>query len=452
VLTLGCGGDPARRGKTSYDLDYPAPKAVTIPVTRFTLKNGLEVLVQEDHGSPHVAVNVWYHVGSAQEPPGHAGMAHFCEHLMFDGSAHVKPNQHAQLLKSVGGFDMNATTNSDRTNYYETVPKGALETALWLESDRMGFLRQHLDPAEFDRERSVVKNELHQRYDNVANGWVHKFVQQAMFPPQHPYAHLTIGEVSELDGTKVEDARAFMGRYYVPNNASLVLVGDVKAADAKVLVEKYFGDIPAGAPVPLPTPNVPVLGKEKRIRIESDTERAEVIVAWPLPPALSPGLTEMNVGAFGIASWKDDGKLLDGRNVSVDDREIATIVTVTFTVANGRSSDAVLSEFDDYLHKMRSLRHRFDRTQFSIIRATSLSRFAYNLDTFSSRADTLNESLWMTGGPDLTNRLLAEYRDVTVEDVRDAYYQFLDFDNRVVAFVTPSKGAPRAGRVIGGGK
>jgi predicted Zn-dependent peptidase len=421
-----------------------------MPYTQFTLSNGLMVVVQEDHASPFVAVDLWYHAGSAQDPGNRRGLAHFVEHLMFDGGAHTKANAHFELLAAAGAYDVNATTNADRTNYFETVPTGALSLALWLEAERMGFLRDHIDKAQFERERSVVKNELFQRFDNVPNGWVDKYVQEAVFPKDHPYGHLTIGEVADLDATTTEDARAYMRRYYVPNNASLVLVGDVSSKDARALLETYFGDIPAGAPVPLPTPDVPVLGHEKRLVVESDIERPELWVSWPLPPVHAPGMNELAVGADGIAAFDDDERT-DTRRVMVDARERASRITLRMTLGEGISPSAALSDLDDHLHKMRSTKWRFDRTKLAISRAPMLSRFVYQLNAFSSRADSLSEGLWTADDPAYSNVLLGKYQWVTVEDVGDAYYQFLNFDNRVVATVLPRKGAPRAGRLVEGG-
>jgi zinc protease len=219
-----------------------------IPYTKRTLPNGLDVLVHEDHHLPMVAVNVWYHVGSKNERPGRTGFAHLFEHLMFEGSAH-HDSGYFEPLQRAGGL-LNGSTNADRTNYWEVVPTGALDLALWMESDRMGHLLPALTEAKFNNQRDVVLNERRQNYENRPYGLAGIAASAALFPPDHPYHWLTIGSADDLRAMTLDEVQAFFRTYYHPANASLTLAGDVDTEAAFDLVERYFGDIPAGPVVP----------------------------------------------------------------------------------------------------------------------------------------------------------------------------------------------------------
>ena len=220
---------------------------VNISFTKHTLANGLDVLLHEDHACPIVAVNLWYHVGSKNERPGHTGFAHLFEHLMFEGSQH-HDHGYFQPLQGAGAT-LNGSTNADRTNYWEVVPADALELALWMESDRMGFLLPALTEAKFSNQRDVVLNERRQNYENRPYGLAPMAMLAALFPPDHPYHWTTIGEIADLHAVQLDEVHAFFRRYYHPANASLALAGDIDADEALALVDQYFGDIEPGEPV-----------------------------------------------------------------------------------------------------------------------------------------------------------------------------------------------------------
>src|SRR3954462_3890400 len=230
---------------------------MNIPYTRHTLDNGLDVLIHEDHGCPIVVVNVWYHVGSKNEKPGRTGFAHLFEHLMFQGSQH-HDSEYFGPIEKVGAV-INGSTNTDRTNYFETLPSNALELAIWLESDRMGFLIPALTQAKLDNQRDVVKNERRQRVDNVPYGQAEEKLDEALYAPDHPYHHSVIGSMADLSAASLSDVSAFFRTYYSPNNASLVIAGDIDVAKTKALVEKYFGPLPKGPDVAKMKPWVPKL-------------------------------------------------------------------------------------------------------------------------------------------------------------------------------------------------
>ena len=257
---------------------------IAYPIVDRTLPNGLRVVVSEDHAVPTVTVNIWVNVGSRHEAPGRTGFAHLFEHLMFQGSRNVASGEHFSALMGQGGR-LNATTWFDRTNYFETVPKGAFELALWLEADRHGHLLDALTQENLDNQRDVVKEEKRQRYDNVPYGTALIDVYATVFPPEHPYHHPTIGSMEDLDAASVDDVRAFFSRYYGPNNCVLTIVGDVAADAAFAAAETYFGPLPASAQPP--TPVVHALGPlTEPVRLErvEAVPNDRLYLAFRLPP------------------------------------------------------------------------------------------------------------------------------------------------------------------------
>src|SRR5215470_9479887 len=226
------------------------PTKLELPYTQFTLANGLTVILHEDHSVPMVSVNMWYQVGSAREKPGRTGFAHLFEHLMFMGSGHVKPGEFDQLLESAGG-DNNASTGNDRTNYWINVPANSLELALFLESDRMGYLLDTMTPKTVDAQRDVVKNERRQSVENQPYGTAQVVLGEMLYPPVHPYHWPVIGYMDDLTAASYDDVVGFFKAYYAPSNASLVVAGDLQTAEARRLIEKWFGDVKPG---PRPEP------------------------------------------------------------------------------------------------------------------------------------------------------------------------------------------------------
>ena len=217
---------------------------------KLTLPNGLEVILSQDRRLPVVSVNLWYHVGPANEDAGRTGFAHLFEHMMFQSSKNVPPDAHLRMLEAAGASDLNGTTDFDRTNYYETVPANQLELALWLESDRMGYLLDAVDQAALSNQQDVVRNERRQNAENQPYGLASEALVQQLVPPGHPYYGNIIGSHADIQAAKLEDVKQFFKRYYAPNNASLAIVGDIDKAKTKALVQKYYGTIPRGEPVP----------------------------------------------------------------------------------------------------------------------------------------------------------------------------------------------------------
>ena len=271
----------AQTPAASQDGSTP-PLKIEVQYTQFTLPNGLHVILHEDHSVPVVTVNMWYHVGSARERTGRTGFAHLFEHLMFMGSGHVKPGEFDEWLEGTGG-DNNGSTENDRTNYWINVPSNALELALFLESDRMGYLLDTMTPKTVDAQRDVVKNERRQSYENRPYGMAEPTLGEMLYPEGHPYHWPVIGYMPDLTAATYDDVVAFFKKYYAPGNASLVVAGDIDPAAARRMVEKWFGDVKPGAAVePMTIPGVALTGVQKKT-ITDKVQLPRLYLAWLTP-------------------------------------------------------------------------------------------------------------------------------------------------------------------------
>jgi zinc protease len=256
------------------------PDPIRIPFETSTLPNGLTSILSVDRSTPTVAVSLWYHVGSKNELPGRTGFAHLFEHVMFTGSGHAAYGIHDKLTNGVGGSN-NGTTDNDRTQYYETVPSNYLESSLWLEADRMGFLLDTLDLAKLNAQRDIVKNERRQGVDNVPYGRAREILSEALYPKGHPYSWDVIGSMTDLSAASEEDVKSFFRLYYAPNNAYLAIVGDFDPAQAKVWIKKYFGDLPRGSAITRPTLAQVTLDAERRLVYEDRVQIPRLYLQWP---------------------------------------------------------------------------------------------------------------------------------------------------------------------------
>jgi len=279
---------------------------LNVPVERHRLSNGLRVNLSPDSSTPIVGVNLWYAVGSRNEGPGLTGLAHLFEHMMFQGSVNVPKNRHFELIESAGG-SLNASTWFDRTNYYDTVPSHQLELALWLESDRMGWMIPAMTDEKLRNQQEVVKNERKERYDNQPYGDWDERILALVFPPSHPYHHPVIGSMEDIGGATLEEMAEFSRTFYVPNNAVLTLAGDFEPGRALGLVDRYFGEIPAGPPVP-PVPGIvdipPVMGTTVREEVVDDVPLPRVYLAARVPSFPSDGFQTARVAATVLGSGK----------------------------------------------------------------------------------------------------------------------------------------------------
>jgi predicted Zn-dependent peptidase len=454
VVMLGLLFAACAPARSPYHLDYAFPLNIELPTEKYRLANGLEVILHTEHANPLVAVSLWYHVGSKDDPPGRAGMAHLFEHLMFDGSRHVGAGQHEALLARTGADNVNATTSRDRTEYHETVPAAELELAFWLESDRMAFLLDSVNQATLDRERAVVKNELRLRYDNASYGRLPAFMYSALYDDKHSYHALPIGDEAQLDAVTLDDIRAFYRAFYVPSDATIVLAGDFDPAIVKEMIEKYFGPIAPGKPgIVKRAPQPSSIDRERRLIIEAEVERPMIQAMWSVPPLFAPGSPEIALGADalgGIVSYvmvKQD-KVAERVSTWVDDGEIASSLGLTVTLRPEVSPEQAMSKLDWALDHARGQRARFDQVMFAINRAKHLSSLVYEAEELESRANLLNRYNHYRGSPAYVGTELTRRSEVTPEAAHEALVEFLPFNRRVLALVTPTKGAPRAGRLV----
>jgi predicted Zn-dependent peptidase len=435
----------------------PDAAKITLSVRTVNLANGLQVVLHEDHRTPIVAVNLWYHVGSKDESEGRHGFAHLFEHVMFQGSKHVPEDTYFKQLERAGASNVNGTTSSDRTNYFETVPRNRLELALWLESDRMGFLLDHVGQQTFSGQRDVVKNERRQNYENAPYGLVVQYVDEALFPPSHPYHHLTIGSPADLDAASLDDVRQFFRTWYVPNNATLVIAGDIEPEATLALVEKYFGPMPAG---PSP-PRAPVQAMQRiertgetRLEIEAGVQLARVQAAWLTPPYFAPGDADLDVLARVLTATKTsrlykrlvyDEQIAQDVSATQDSQQLASEFEIVATAKPGHSPEELLAAIDQELAKVQA--SGIDSAELSRAQTAFIAAEAFGLEGVGGRANTINTFVHYTGDPGYLPKQIARYQNTTVESVRQAAVSWLAPGNRVVAFVRPTTGAPLSGRL-----
>jgi zinc protease len=433
-----------------------AQPKLEIPYTQFTLENGLTVIVHEDHSVPLVSVNVWYHVGSGREKPGRTGFAHLFEHLMFEGSAHVKEGEFDTLLEAAGGNN-NGSTNGDRTNYWIDVPSNAVDLALFLESDRMGWLLDVMSPERVDGQRDVVKNERRQAYENAPYGMASIALDEMLYPKGHPYHWPTIGYMEDLTAASYEDVVEFFRKYYAPNNASIVLAGDIDPARGKALAEKWFGGIKGGEPVPsFDFPPAMLTGVQKRTMADR-VQLPRLYLAWLTPGQYRPGDAALDVVSQVLAGGKNSRlyrrlvyDLQSAQDVAAFQASAAlgssyqVVVTPRLDRKGGKSVtpqaavDEVLRIVDEELER---LRHEppTDREMERALNQAEASFFdaMEAVGGFGGKADRLNSYYVATGNPDYFNEDLARYRALAPTDIRAAVVRFLPRDRRVELTVLP---------------
>lgn len=433
----------------------PDASKIALPASMTTLGNGLQVILHEDHRTAIAAVSIWYHVGSKDEPAGRYGFAHLFEHVMFQGSKHVPEDTYFRYLERAGASNVNGTTNEDRTNYFETVPRNRLELALWLESDRMGFLLDHVDQQTFSSQREVVKNERRQNYENAPYGLVVQYVHEALFPPSHPYHHLTIGSPADLDGATLDDIKQFFRTWYVPKNATLVVAGDIDPKATLGLIDKYFGPIAGGAPPQrAPAPTAELVG-ETRLEVEAGVELARVQVSWITPPYFAPGDADLDMFAHVLTAGKSSRlykRLVYDEQIAQDvsayqaSQQLASKFEIVATAKPGHTPEELLAAIDQELAKVQAA--GIDDAELSRARTAFIANEAFGLEGVSARANTINTFVHYTGDPGYLPTDIARYENATAAAVRAAAVTWLPPGKRVIAFVRPVKGAPLAGRLV----
>ncbi|MBI1796264.1 MAG: insulinase family protein [Candidatus Eisenbacteria bacterium] len=399
-------------------------QTLNVPVEAFTLPNGLRVTIHEDHGAPLVAVNLWYHVGSGREVAGRSGFAHLFEHMLFQGSAHVGVEKHFATVQEAGGT-LNGSTNNDRTNYYDLVPSNFLETVLWLESDRMGFLLQALTQAKLDNQRDVVKNERRQNYENRPYGMVPIRLGELLYPEDHPYHWPTIGYPADLSAASVDDVKQFFTQWYHPSNASLVIAGDVNPDEAKRLVTKYFGDLPAGPVVPPYAAKPVTFADDVRDVIEDRVTLPQISVAWHTMPLWAPDDAVCDVAAEIIAQGKSSRlyqrlvyREQTAQTVAAfqSSRELAGVFQINVQAREGTSLVKMEAAIMEELSRLA--REGPSDEELTRAKNGAEARGVYQLQTLLGKADRMNSYVTFRGKPDCFNEELENVRKVTAADVQ----------------------------------
>jgi zinc protease len=422
--------------------------SIDLPYTKRTLANGLDVIVHEDHHVPIVAVNIWYHVGSKNERAGRTGFAHLFEHLMFEGSEHHNTGYFPPLQQA--GAQLNGSTNTDRTNYWEVVPTSAIDRALWMESDRMGYLLPAVTRERFETQRDVVLNERRQNYENRPYGMAIMAITSALYPPDHPYSWMTIGSADDIRAMQLEDVQAFFRTYYHPSNASLVLAGDIETPRAFDLAEQYFGDLTPGTR-PRPVIATASLAREQRLVLEDRVELPRIYITWLSPAMFAADDAELDLVADLLANGKTSRlyrTLVYERRIALDvsahqhSRELGSFFLLAATAAPGQSLAEIYAEIDAELDRVSAMGPTDHEMERGLAQAEA--QFMYRLQTvggFGGKSDQLNAYNVLRGNPGFFTADLDRYRRATHESVRSAAARYLRRDARVVLSVIP-RGQP----------
>ena len=421
---------------------------ISIPYEKYVLpSNGLEIILSEDHSLPIVAVNVWYHAGPINEPPSRTGFAHLFEHLMFQGSKHVGDDMHFKLLEASGASLINGTTDYDRTNYFETVPSNQLEMVLWLESDRMGFLRDTLTQEKLDNQREVVMNERRQSVDNVPYGPSNEKLIQALFPPEHPYYGNVIGSMEHLTAATLDDVRTFYDAYYAPSNATLVVAGDFDVKKTKTWIDTYFATLSKRDKPAVPQVTTPNISAEKRVSVPEAVSAAQVNISWLTPAAYQTGDADCDILAMILGIGKSSRLYKNlvytkelAQQVSVHQESLAlrSTFTITATARPGVSAEKLERAIEAEL----VLLQKNPPTALEITRArnmllTTMLESLENIGGFGGKADMLNRYNQYVGNPGYLNDDLARYQKVTQETLKQTAQTYLRKDARVVVTTVP---------------
>lgn len=414
-----------------------------IKFDKYTLPNGLEVILHEDHSTPIISVNTWYKVGSADEKPGKTGFAHLFEHLMFMGSQNVAVGVFDKELEAAGGNN-NATTSEDRTNYYEDIPSNALPLALWLDADRMGFLLPTMDSAKVDLQRDVVKNERREGVDNVPYGKAEEVILAALYPKGHPYSWSVIGSMADLSAASLDDVKNFFRTYYAPNNATLSIAGDFNSAEVKSLIQKYFADIPRGPALPA-RPNVApvVLARDTFLVIEDKVQLPRAFYEWPTARLLTDDDATLDILASILASDKNsrlykrlvyDTQVAQTIRASQQSGKLASKFEIDVTPKPGQALGPIDVVIQEEINKIMTT----PVTDRELARAKNSyqSSFLNRIASVHNKADMLNQYNYLVGTPDYVQQDAARYAKVTKASIQRVARKYLG-QHKVVLTVVP---------------
>jgi zinc protease len=419
---------------------------ISVPYEQFTLPNGLNVILHRDNTIPRATVNVWYHVGSGSEKPGRTGFAHLFEHILFEGSKHVPEGKFDEWLEAAGANN-NGSTMEDRTNYYEEIPSNAIDLALFLESDRMGYLLDVISPGKVDGQRDVVKNERRQSYENRPYGKAYLELPALLYPAGHPYSWTVIGSMEDLTAASHQDVTDFFKNYYIPSNASLCIAGDIDLVKTRAAVEKWFSDVQS-ANKQIPFPKVPEakLTEEKRLVIEDKVQLPRLMMVWLTPPAYDPGNAEVDVIGHLLTDGKNSRlfkrlvyELEIAQSVSSyqDSKKLGSELTITIDARPGISLGQIEKIVKEEIVKLQNE----PPTERELQRVTNQmeSSFLQLIETSGAKADQLNAYYYYTGNPDYFNEDLNRYKAIAPTDITAFARKFLQTGKVVLAVVPEGK-------------
>jgi len=417
-----------------------------IPVEKHTLENGLDVLLVEDRRLPQVAVDIWYHVGPVNEEKGRTGFAHLFEHMMFQKSKHIPEDSFFRFLEAAGGSSVNGSTGLDRTNYYETVPSNQLELALWLESDRMGYLLDDLTEESFRNQQDVVRNERRENFENRPYGPVEETIAHLMYPKDHPYYANVIGSHQDIQAAQLKDVKSFFKQYYAPNNASLAIVGDIDKSETLALVEKYFGTLKKAPDVPPVKVTTPPLTEERRAVVKDRIELPRLYMAWIVPPIFTDADAAADIGADILGGDKVSRlyrNLVYEKQIAQDvaaynlSNTLGSVFTIQATAAPNHTLEEIEKEIDAELEKFRNTppsAAELSGTKRSIERGA-----LFSLESAGGVADRINSYNHHKKDPSFLQQDLQRYRKATPETIRDFAAQYLTKNSRVVVYGMPGE-------------
>jgi zinc protease len=448
-LVSSSAQNPALQAQTGSRAAAPA----TVPrvtVETFTLDNGLQVIVSRRPELPVVAVNTWYHVGPANEAAGRTGFAHLFEHMMFQASKHVPEDSFFQTLESAGASDINGSTSFDFTNYYQTLPANQVELALWLESDRMGYLLDVVDEKSFANQQDIVRNERRQRTENAPYGMAEEAVFQMLFPKGHPYHGVVIGSHEDIQAAKLADVKQFFKEYYGPNNATVSIVGDIQPKEALLLAQKYFGSIkrgPAVKKMDVPTPRITT---EQRRVVPSRVELPKVYMAWITPPFFKPGDAEADVTATILGGGRSSRlykKLVYERQIAQNvtayqySLSLGSTFSIEATARPGHTVEELEKAIDEELAALAA--RPPDVSEVTRARNQFETQTVSSLESISGLANRLNMYNHYVGAPDYVQADFARYSGITPASVQTFVRDQLKSSARVVVHAVP--GTPNFG-------
>lgn len=419
-----------------------------IAYEKYTLPNGLEVILVEDHKLPVTAVNIWYHVGPANEAPGLTGFAHLFEHMMFAATKHVPRGLADQLLEGAGATDSNGSTDFDRTNYFDTVPSNQLELALWTHSDRMGYLLDVLDQTALTNQQDVVRNERRQSVENAPYGIVQEALFHQLFPKDHPYYASVIGSHTDIQNAKLDDIKDFFTKYYGPNNATLVIAGDIDKAKTKALVTRYFGSFKRGPDVAKPSVITPPITTERRIAVQDRVELPRVYMGWLTPPAYSKDDAELAMAAQILAGGKSsrlykslvyDKQIAQDVGADQGSSALTSMFTIDATARPGHTAEEIEQALNAQLDALRT----DGPTEKEVERARNTIETAMlsQVEKVGGHglANLLNKYNQYTGDPGYLAKDIERYRQVTPAGIKRAVDEYLKNQARVVVYGVPGK-------------